>query len=149
LTANQQQKKKKKKCLHAVKHPQMPVLRAILWRGKKKKKVHLPPIVIQTPKFDTCSAVSFESTSIANRERTKKPKKPKKKKMSGVKHPQMPVLRAILWREKKTKNDNLPEVVVQTPKFDTCSAVSFESTSIANRERAKKPKKTTKKKCLG
>jgi hypothetical protein len=83
LTANQQQKKKKKKCLHAVKHPQMPVLRAILWRGKKKKKVHLPPIVIQTPKFDTCSAVSFESTSIANRERTKKPKKPQKKNVWG------------------------------------------------------------------
>jgi hypothetical protein len=47
LTAHQEQKKKKKKKLHAVKHPQMPVLRAIfrgenlegkILEGKKKKK---------------------------------------------------------------------------------------------------------------
>jgi hypothetical protein len=36
--------------------------------------------VVQTPEFDTCSAVSFESTSIANGVLTQTTKKPKKKK---------------------------------------------------------------------
>jgi len=61
----------------------------------------------------------------------KSQKKSHTTKNMGWNNPQMPVLQTILGTKKKSKKNHLPQIVVQTPKFDASDIVSFESTSIA------------------